>query len=425
MAAKIPMPAVQLPEPSADVLASIEATIRELTATGFRPRIIIDRESQTVLDGAVTLAICERDGIPYDVLSIDVANPTEARLRLAFARRSASESVRAMTVVAELGSEVASAAAKRRQAGKRSDQVTDPSPGHSRGKTVEILAEIAGVGTTIIGLAQRVLRHDRDKSTDLAERVRRGELTLAAAIDELVKTTGGAKSHALAGGNVRSLPEDERRERDRRFTPSIIRDPYRALVGEDFIDVATEILPDGGNPMKAPHALTEADDGIIADWGPLERPAFCNKPNRLRAPFLARCLREGARGRHVTYLETDDVSTFVAQTALRHCRDLIACSGRPNYGKPNGDVDNHPNFGTILYGIGGEIAPMASNGLGVALIPVARVEAMLRVAIASIRGGSSDAQALVAAHLTPGIQVPEHVLERLANIRPAADEEAA
>src|ERR1700684_1602455 len=104
MAAKIPMPAVQLPEPSADVLASIEATIRELTATGFRPRIIIDRESQTVLDGAVTLAICERDGIPYDVLSIDVANPTEARLRLAFARRSASESVRAMTVVAELGS---------------------------------------------------------------------------------------------------------------------------------------------------------------------------------------------------------------------------------------------------------------------------------------------------------------------------------
>jgi hypothetical protein len=164
-------------------------------------------------------------------------------------------------------------------------------------------------------------------------------------------TAGGAKSHALAGGNVRWLPDDERRERDRRFTPSIIRDPYRALVGDDFVDVATEILPDGDNPMKAPHALTEADDGITADWGPLERPAFCNKPFRLRAPFLARCLREAALGRHVTYLETNDIGTFVAQTALRHCQDLIACDGRPNYGKPNGDIDKHPTFGTILYGI--------------------------------------------------------------------------
>ena len=259
---------------------------------------------------------------------------------------------------------------------------------------------------------RNVVTHAGDSRWGMLDR---GEIAVGAVYDSARRSNTAA--HNGAGGKITALDAAARRERDRRFTQDDIGEPYRRMVGGDFIDVATEIMPDGKNPMRAMHLLTEDDDGITADWGPVSRPAWCNKPFSLRAPFLARCLQEAARGRHVTYLETDDVSTVVAQAALRHTHEIIACGGRPNYAKPDGSVERNPNFGTVLYGFGGEISEMLAHGLqGTALIPTARVEQMIRAAISAVRGGASDINAIVAAHAAPAVPVPRAVLDTLDSI---------
>ncbi len=407
-------PAVALPNPTAEERDAIEATLLALRDSGFRPHIIVDKKTRTILDGVLTKEICEVHEIGFDVIEIDVVDPVEVRLRLAFARRQTSESIRAMTTVIALGKAVQDAAALRRSSGKKVDQVTPASPGRTLGKTVEILAEIAGVGTNIIGQALRVQKHP-----DLVRRVLEDGLALSAAASELKAEKDRRTGHALAGGDIRWASEDVRKERDRRFTPADrIGDPYRAMVGGDFIDVATEVLPDRGNPMRAPFFLTEADDGIAADWGPPERPAYCNKPFRLRGPYLARALREAVLGRTTTFLETNDTGTPVAQAALRHCHDVVFLDGRPQYLKPDGKTDKRPTFATVLYGIGGEIGIILKHGArGVACTPNERVEQMLDAAIAAMQAGSSSEDAKAAAHRIPGVPVPNELLTTLDAMR--------
>jgi hypothetical protein len=154
--------------------------------------------------------------------------------------------------------------------------------------------------------------------------------------------------------------------------------------------------------------------------------AWCNKPFQFRALFLARCLKEAALGRHVTNLDTHDISTFVAQTSLRHAHEIIACAGRPKFDKPDKEVEDSPNFGTILYGFGGEISPMLTFGLqGVALIPAERVETMLHAAIKAVRAGASDDEALIAAHAAPAVPAPAETIEALQKNRRARKSAAA
>ena len=256
---------------------------------------------------------------------------------------------------------------------------------------------------------RHVVTHESDERWGILDR---GEIVVGAVYDHARRNAVSANN--AAGGKLRALTAVERRERDRRFTLDDIGDPYRAMVVEDFIDVSTERLADGSNPMRAPHILTVDDDGLTSDWGPKTRSAWCNKPFSLRAKFLARSLREAREGRKITYLETDDVSTFVAQTALTHATEIIACGGRPNYAKPDGTAERNTNFGTVLYGFGDEISSMLANGLrGVALIPTERVEQMLVAAIFAARRGASDEEAQRAAHAVPGVAVSDDIIDAL------------
>ena len=277
----------------------------------------------------------------------------------------------------------------------------------------EIVAQNEGLTPTLfeeaLAVRRRVVTHDLDERWGMIER---GEIAVGAVYDQARRSATAA--HNAAGGKLRSLTAVDRRERDRRFTLDDIGNPYRAMVGGDFIDVATELREDGTNPMQAAFVLTVEEDGLSADWGPKTRPAWCNKPFSRRAKFLARCFQEAKEGRKVTYLETDDVSTFVAQHALKHATEIIACNGRPNYSKPDGTHEKNTNFGTILYGFGSEISPMLQNGLrGVALIPTQRVHRMLVAAIRIARLGASDDEALHAAHMVPGIDVPDDIIKAL------------
>lgn len=277
----------------------------------------------------------------------------------------------------------------------------------------QIVEETDGLSLTLFEEALAVRRKVVTNTTDVRwAMLDRGEITVGSVYD--AHRVHGQSAHKGAGGTITALDAAARNERDRRFTQNDLGNPYRAMVQSDFVDVATEVLDDGTNPMGAPHILTVEDDGITADWGPVNRPAWCNKPFSQRREFLKKCLLESSRGRHVTYLETDDVSTVVAQTALTYSQEIIACAGRPNYAKPNGDLDNGANFGTILYGFGGEISPMIKHGLaGTALIPTTRVEKMLIAAIRAVRDGTDDEMAIKIAHAVPGVPIGDDVLSVL------------
>lgn len=210
------------------------------------------------------------------------------------------------------------------------------------GISVAELAQSRGISKSLLDEAifvDRNLSEDDPRRARILQAQKQGRLELTAVYDDLKGI-------------------DRANERDRRFTPAVCRESLHALWGSDFLDAASEHLPDGTNPMHADQIYTKDDDGLQRAWAPR---TWCNVPFSKKTDWIAKAIRERAQGNGSYVVLPDDMSTVATHEACREADEILLVLGRFDYLKPDGTSEKRPNFGTLILSFGLEIGPLADE----------------------------------------------------------------